>query len=322
LFGLFRLSILEETNEKLAYLKFSSLFSLVMLVCLFALISLVYRLLPEAKHRSFLLLLPAPLYFTLNRFDVLPGFLCILSLVMISAKKWSFAGIILAVAAMTKWYPVLFLPAYAIYSYQVQGKISWRMVVLFFVTCLLIVLPTLLYGGIDALLVPYRFQGVRGLETLSLPAMIRNIEMAISQNPIDRRYYLFGFLFLQVAASMAAFFSRIDEFGKLVLWCLLITSTFVLFARIYSPQWCLWILPLLILVSKDKFDLAVILLYGVVLYIGFPVFFDSFGERSSAMKAMSLINIAFLMIITSKTIWRIWKKQTPVSNSFISDGNS
>jgi hypothetical protein len=125
-----------------------------------------------------------------------------------------------------------------------------------------------------------------------------------------------------VAASMAAFFSRIDEFGKLVLWCLLITSTFVLFARIYSPQWCLWILPLLILVSKDKFDLAVILLYGVVLYIGFPVFFDSFGERSSAMKAMSLINIAFLMIITSKTIWRIWKKQTPVSNSFISDGNS
>jgi hypothetical protein len=196
------------------------------------------------------------------------------------------------------------------------------MVVLFFVTCLLIVLPTLLYGGIDALLVPYRFQGVRGLETLSLPAMIRNIEMAISQNPIDRRYYLFGFLFLQVAASMAAFFSRIDEFGKLVLWCLLITSTFVLFARIYSPQWCLWILPLLILVSKDKFDLAVILLYGVVLYIGFPVFFDSFGERSSAMKAMSLINIAFLMIITSKTIWRIWKKQTPVSNSFISDGNS
>ena len=232
LFGLLRIPFLGEKKYSIAYRNYSALFSFAMLIILFALINLLYQLLPNAKYRSFLLMLPAPLYFTLNRYDVLPAFLCLVSLALVRDKKWGMAAIILGIAAMTKWYPLLLLPAYLAYFYRVEGSINWRMIVLFSATCFLIILPTLLLGGIHALLVPYRFQGIRGLEVLSLPAMISKLEGSVSQTPMDQRYYIFGFLLLQVITSIVSFFARIDKFEKLLLWCILIITMFILFARI------------------------------------------------------------------------------------------
>lgn len=304
-FGLLYILIPGEKNSIFAYLLFSSYFVLAMLVVLFAMIDRLYRFLPERKYLAFLFLLPAPLYYTFNRFDILPTYLCLLSFVLVSRKQWGLAAVILGVATLTKWYPVLLLPAYLAYCYHTEGKINWRMIILYSITCSLIVLPTLLLGGLDALLVPYRFQGVRGLETLSLPAMIGRLQGAISHKAIVERYYILGFLFLQGIAALISLFARIDRIEKLLQWCILIISLFVLFARIYSPQWLVWILPFLILAARDKIDLIIIVAYGIVAYLGFPIVFDAVGKSSPLMFVMSAMNFILLAIIAGRSIRQI-----------------
>ena len=317
-FGLLQIPVLGEQNEERAYLKFSSLFSFSMLVILFALVDQIYRLLPNAKYRAFLLLLPALLYFTFNRFDVLPAYLCLVSFLMIKNQKWAFAAILLGIAAMTKWYPILLLPAYIVYCYYVTGTFNWRMILIFSVTCFLITLPTLLAGGIDALLVPYRFQGVRGLETLTFPEIINEMVITTLKKTIAERYYVIGFLLLQVIAAPIAFFAKPDKIEKLLEWCILIITLFVLFSRIYSPQWCLWILPFLIVVSRTKFDVAIIIFYGVITYVAFPIFHDLFGRLSDQMFVMGLINLAMLIFIAGRSIWKLYffEKTKSVQTNF------
>jgi hypothetical protein len=317
-FGLLYILIPGEKNSIFAYLLFSSYFVLAMLIVLFALIDQLYRVLPDRKYLAFLFLLPAPLYYTFNRFDILPAYLCLLSFVLVARKQWGLASVILAVATLTKWYPVLLLPAYLAYCFHSEGRINWRMILLFSVTCLLILLPTLLLGGLDALLVPYRFQGVRGLEPLSLPAMIGRLQEAISDQPIVERYYILGFLFLQGIAALIALFARIDRIEKLVQWCILIISLFVLFARIYSPQWLVWILPFLILAARDKIDLIIIVVYSVVAYLGFPVVFDAVGKSSSLMFLMSAMNFILLAIIAGRSIRQIWSNGEKVNPNLMS----
>lgn len=319
-FGLLYLLIPGEKDSIFAYLLFSSYFVLAMLIVLFALIDQLYRLLPERKYLAFLFLLPAPLYYTFNRFDTLPAYLCLLSFVLVARKRWGLAAVILAVGALTKWYPILLLPAYLAYYFRTEGKINWQMIVLFSMTCLLIILPTLLLGGLDALLVPYRFQGVRGLETLSLPAMIGRLQEAISGKPIVERYYILGFLFLQGIAALISLFARIDRIEKLMQWCILIISMFVLFARIYSPQWLIWILPFLILAAKDKFDLSIIVVYGIVAYLGFPIVFDAVGKSSPLMFVMSVMNFILLAIIAVRSIRQIWSAGEKVNPNLMPSG--
>lgn len=305
MFGMFQIPALGEQNEESAYRKFSSTLSFMMLVVLFALVNQIYNLLPNAKYRAFLLLLPAPLYFTINRFDVLPAYLCLVSFLMIENQRWEVAGLILGIAAMTKWYPILLLPAFVTYCYYVTGRFNWRMILIFSITCFLITLPTLLTGGIDALLVPYRFQGIRGLETLSVPAFVNDWVIHRFKTTFAERYYVIGFLFLQVIAGLIAVFARPDKIEKLLQWCILIITLFVLFSRIYSPQWCLWILPFLILDSRTRFDVAVIAFYGVITYIAFPVFYDLFGRMTDQMFMMGRINIAILIFIAGRAIWKL-----------------
>lgn len=305
LFGVFYIPILGEKDTMTAYMKFTSLFSLAMLWLLFMTINQVYKLMDGKRYLSFLLLLPAPLYFTINRFDILPAYLCLLSFSLVHSKKWDLAAIVLAIAAMTKWYPVLLLPTFLVYCYWSEHRINWRMAILFSLTCFLIVLPTLLLGGMDALLVPYRFQGIRGLETVSLPAIMRRLADALTQKTIPQNYFIFGFLFMQTIAAFISFFTRINNVEKLLHWCILIITMFVLFARIYSPQWLLWILPFLILTSKKTLDTTIIVFYSIITYIGFPVVYDLFGETSHQMTLMGLINIAFLILIASRTALQI-----------------
>ena len=318
LFGLFHIPALGESNPDVAYWKFSSIFSLSMFISLVATIELLCKMLPGNNHRAYLLLLPAPLYFAFNRFDILPAYLCLLSFAMVRDKKWSLAALFLGIGAFTKWYPALLLPAYLVYHYRIEGRINWRMILVFAATCFIITLPTLLYGGIDALLVPYRFHIERGLETVSLPALISNSIDLITNGAIGQSYYIWAFLLLQVSTIPFVFFARIDKMEKLLNWCILIICIFVLFSRIYSPQWLLWILPFYILVSDSKIDTAIIIFYGITTYIAFPVTWDYYGGNSIQMLVLGIINIISLALVTLATIYRLRNSQSnPISQNGI-----
>jgi hypothetical protein len=301
LFALPYLFIPPSMNELVGYYFYSSIFSFAMLAFLFGTVAILYNMLTERKWLAFLMLLPASLYFTYNRFDILPAFLCLLSLLFLKQGKKVWAVIVLAVATLTKWYPILLLPVYLSYDSMAQRRINWSMILAFGLTCLLIVTPTLLTGGLFALLVPYRFHVGRGADVSSLVGMVLYLLELYRVTPPGGPWWFIIFSILQMVIAPFSLFDRVDSFDKVVHWCILVLAPFLLFSRIYSPQWLLWLMPLLILSARTRKDIALIFIYDISTYLAFPVTWDFFGHLSWQMKLMGVSNVLILIttIITA-----------------------
>lgn len=304
LFGLLRLFTLQDTNEFIAYWKHSSVFSALMILCLLAVIEMLYKMLPEKKYLAYLLLLPAPLYYTFNRFDILPALFSLISFRLIQDKKWNLAAAMLALGAMTKWYPALLLPPLLVYYYRTEKRIHWQMPVVFASVCFILILPTLITGGMDALMVPYTFHGDRGLETVSLPTLVNQIAQWANPGLSIQSNIMTVFFFLQLVTVLFAFFSKIDSLEVLLYWFILIICGFIAFARIFSPQWLLWILPFYILTIQNKREVGIAIFYGITNYIAFPIVWDYFGDTSPQMVVMGVVHILSLAAIA----WTISQK--------------
>ena len=307
IFGILYIPFLKQTDPAVAYSGYSALFSFLMLCLLACLMITLDRMLPEKnKKLVFCLLLPAPLYFVYNRFDVLPSLIVVLALLLAGRQKWELAGILLGIATLTKWYPALLvLP---VMTYMVWKKVPLLriglFVVLFGITCLVILAPTYFMGGIRALLDPYIYHGKRGFGLAAFPTliepMIRSLVPWATENSLK-----IVFVLIQGSAIPFVFFAHLDTFEKLLSWCLLIISTYILFSRIYSPQWMLWIFPLMILLVRDKIDLALVILYGTITYIEFPLVIGLFGFQSDQMAWMGWINAILLALIIIRVLRRL-----------------
>lgn len=307
LFGLLRLVSLKDVDMAIAYWKFSAVFSMLMLICLVAIINILINILPNKKYLAYLLLLPAPLYFTFNRFDVLPALLSLLAFQMIEQKRWNLAAFLLAIGTMTKWYPCLLLPVSFAYCYRTEQRIHWQMVLIFLVTCLFIVLPTYIFGGMDAVLAPYRFHNQRSIETVSLPALVSNLLNA--ENSIQSTLMPLFFV-LQLLPAIFAIFFRINTHEKLLYWYIIIICNFIIFARIYSPQWLLWVFPFFILSLKNKIDIGIAVFYGISNYIGFPITWDYFGKSSPQLAIMGALHIIILAAIIWSAVQKLGRQNS------------
>jgi len=300
LFGLLYLFIPTADVQRVYFLH-SSIFSLLMLVSLFFTIRLLYAMLSERKWLAYLMLLPGTLYFAYNRFDILPAFLVLWSLWSLRRQKFVATGILLGIGALTKWYPALLLPVYLSYDYALYKRVNWKMILAFTFTGILIALPTLLTGGLAAFLSPYLLHAGRGLEQVSLPVLLRLLFWNIGLYP-STILLTYIFLALQFLPTPLSLFARIDTEEKLLQWSILIVGAFILFSRIYSPQWLLWLMPFLILTARNWFDIAWIIIYNLVTYLNFPMAADLFGKP--AYKIGGAATAAVLMLVLGLAIAR------------------
>lgn len=285
-------------------------FRLIMLLTGYATFLLLEHMRSGKKWLALLLFLPAPLYFIFNRFDILPALLCLLALFFIQRKNWSVAAILLAVSAMTKWYAVLLMPSFMMYAWMIDKKIPWKPALLFALTILLIVLPTYIAGGFDALLLPYQFHMKRGLELVSLPNLLMS---GFKINAASEKTIALIFTSLQLLAAAVSFLFRIESFEKLANWWVLVIGGYIIFSQIYSPQWILWVLPFLLLIVEDTLDMGLIFLFGVLTYVGFPLAFDG---MPSILPLLHISNMAFLFILMIRSAFRInWKFANPFAYS-------
>ncbi len=302
LIGLLYLFIPTADVQRVYFLH-SSIFSLLMLVSLFFTIRMLYAMLPERKWLAYLMLLPGTLYFTYNRFDILPAFLALWSLWSLRRQKFVATGILLGIGALTKWYPVLLLPVYLSYDYALYKRVNWKMILAFTVTGTLIALPTLLTGGLAAFLSPYLLHAGRGLEQVSLPVLLRLLFWDIGLFP-SSVLLTYIFLALQFLPTPLSLFARIDTEEKLLQWSILIIGAFILFSRIYSPQWLLWLVPFMILVVRNWFDINLIIFYNLVTYLTFPMAVDLYGFSSAAFKIGGAATAAVLAVVVGLAVAR------------------
>ncbi|MCF6277204.1 MAG: glycosyltransferase 87 family protein [Anaerolineales bacterium] len=292
--------------------QYTALFSLFMLGILARTIILLYNLLPNKKNRAFLLLLPASLYFSFNRFDIFPAFLVLLSIALLHRGKGSWASALLGVGTMTKWYPALLFPIFITYEFYRTEKINWRMITVFFGTITLIALPTLITGGWDALKVPYSFHLTRDFEKVSLPAMLHHLVIEPLHLTAFDELLKATFSFLQILPALLTPCLKLDTPKKVTQWSTIVIISFILFSNIYSPQWLLWFMPLLILVNADyPKDILFIAMYNFLIYLTYPIIYDMPAPVYVPMAATQGISIILLTIILNRIYTNLNRKPSP-----------
>jgi|GEM_PF-520338 len=253
------------------------LFSLLMAFALLATLRLVHALLPERKGLAWLLLLPACLYFTLNRYDVLPAFLSLLAYYALVRGRPKTSAFLLALGVLAKWYLLVLFPVFAQYRYRRTRRWPLAMTAVFVATGAAAAATTVWHSGWNGLLVPYAFHLGRDMNGESLFYLLWQAGKQLFAFDLARPAVHAGLLVLQFSGALCSLLCRIDSEDKVVSWSALSILVFMLFAKFYSPQWVLWIMPFLLLASADKGILALAVALDLVSYLYFPVAFDLTG---------------------------------------------
>lgn len=255
------------------------------LLALFAATVANLRTLGLAPAWAFLLFLPATLYFGFNRYDAVPAAMVSCALLLHLHGQARSAALVLGLAAMTKWYPILLLPmfcAHAVRERRAAGAAPrdalWRGLVAPGLVaggvCLAVLAVTFVWndGGLDAVTYVYKHHGARGVNQSSLLTALTTPERwgllpASAQGRLGAFFTLLQFL---PAALLALVPVRSRE--GLVAGCLTVVVGFVAFCKVYSPQWILWISPLaILLVPRRPLLLALLVVLEVLNYLQVPV---------------------------------------------------
>lgn len=278
------------------------IFSTLMMVFLFASIMLMYNLRIRNKCFAFFLLLPASLYFSYNRYDILPAFLSLVSIKFLSKQKYNLSIFVLALGVMTKWYLILLFPIFLNFYYSRHKKINWNMIFIFCLTVILCILPTLLSGGVEALWAPYKLHGERGFNAESLFYLLMTLFRDTLHINIATGVGYSLFFILQLSVIPLIMTRKIDSLPQVVNWSALTILVFLLFAKFYSPQWILWVLPFLILRIQNVRDIFLVIIFDVATYLYFPVIFDGYNALLNTMIIIKTVIISCFVIILFRNL--------------------
>lgn len=310
LFGINHLTSmwLDEYLQLGAYIAF---FSLGMLIVLFLFAKTLLELLPtNFENYIFLVLLPPTIYFSYNRFDILPAYFCLLAYSAATRRQWITTSILLALGMFTKWYPVLLFPGFFMYAQSRESKFQWNMIVAFGATSFLIVLLTWLYGGTETVIAPYQFHAARGMEQAALPVILDNLIRSLWGSHINASLFFLIFFLLQLIAPILIFLVKIDSLDALIDYSIVTIGFFIFFSRIWSPQWFLWLLPFLILSAKNWRMFWLIVVYNTVTYISFPFIYDRYGSTSIQVIISSMLIYLILFLVILRSIMNL--RQGPI----------
>jgi hypothetical protein len=215
-----------------------------------------------------LLILPATLYFAVNRYDVVPALLTALSLACLGRRHLVASAAFLAAATMIKVYPVLLAPLVMRYlSAERRPALVWT-AAYGATAALLLALPLLLYGW-QTTLAPYRFQLSRQPEGWTLYGYV--LPWFLAQGTIGSAFRN-GVVLLAVVALC---WHRPADLTGLLRRGAVVLLLFVSLQVFYSPQWIIWFSPFLVpLAARSRPILWLTIALDLVTYNSFPVVYD------------------------------------------------
>jgi hypothetical protein len=246
------------------------IYAVFMACCLLLLMILVARGYEPGGKLSgpaWLFVLPAALYFALMRFDVLPAVLVAASLFCLGRRWWVASAICLGVGTMVKVYPLFLAPLIFRYlSIERRPALTWM--VCYVATLVAIFLTTAAVFGWSLAVLPYRIQLARGLESsMTLYGYVLPVELG--QSTWLGRSFRLGSVALVI---LGLSWRRPADLADVIRRAGIVLVVFLAVQVFYSPQWLLWLLPLLAPLAR----LHRPVLYGtialdLVTYLSFPI---------------------------------------------------
>jgi hypothetical protein len=249
----------------------------------------------------FLLVLPAALYFSFHRFDIVPTLLLALSLFCLG-RRWSIASaIFLATATMLKVFPLFLAPIIVRYlSDSRRSALVW--LAAYGATMAAIVLPTLVLSGWTEFWMPYRIQLARADDDpWSLYGQV--VPSFLRANDWIGKTFRMGAVLVVVAGLC---WTRPADVGAVLRRGVVAVVVFVTVQVFYSPQWLVWFLPLLVPLARTNlriFYLAVAL--DVVTFLGFPI---AFGSDDPFVEPYGRLGLVYARLaIWVWLLWVLWR---------------
>ena len=262
----------EEYAVQRLFVRATDFYCVAMLSCLLALIAVLwigYGSHPGVEGGATWLLMPAALFFALNRYDVVPALFTAMSFACLGRRRLTGSALFLAVAVAFKVYPVLFLPLILRYLIPRRHEALRYAAIFGGITSLLIFSPLLFGADLKAVIAPYRFQLTRPPETgmTIYGCLLPEIAAAGWFGSLLRLGSLAGITAIMIAHP-------ITSLASLLRRSCLVLLVFVTLAVFYSPQWVLWFAPLMLPLLRHNRRLA----FGwagldIVTYLTFPVWF-------------------------------------------------
>ena len=248
-----------------------------------------------------LLVLPATLYFTANRFDIVPALLMALSFCCLRRDRLIGSALFLGAATMVKVYPVLAAVLVVRYlSADLRRAAVWS--VTYALTLGAFLAPALWQWGWDATLAPYRYQLTRPLEDL-LTFYGKVFPYSFGEDTLRGKVFRLGGLLATLAllgwnrpANLTSLLRRVTVF----------LAVFVSLLVFYSPQWIVWFTPLLVpLAGKDRPILYLTVALDLVMYLTFPLAYDLRSDlhRREWLTVLAYARASVLACVVSWLLW-------------------
>jgi hypothetical protein len=266
---------------------------------------------------------PAPLYFSLFRYDLYPAamtFLCLLSLRRGDVLR---GGLWLGLTIAAKGYALFLLPAFGVYLLRSCAR---RRAVcaagLAIAPLALCTLAVFAYAGPSGVAMPYAFHAKRGLNNESTyDALVDLTGLAFIRGVSDHPWIAQA---LQASMSLLAaglMLLRRASFDDLVNAFLLALTGFMAFSIFYSPQFLLWILPVACF-SSGALIRAATVAFSWLTFFYYPIVYDlrlaapqsrllkyCFGGLVAAVACLRMLIIGLCV----KALWPAGKAQTSPS---------
>lgn len=268
------------------------------------------------------LLLPSSLYYLMNRFDVLAVLPLVAAIGALLGKRYRTAGVLLGIAVGVKFFPILLAPLFLITERADRPGVPWRALrfpLAFIGTAAATYLIPALFWGPGVL-------GAVVMQIARLPArgsLLTALLLHFTSNATTPLAVLLRALFtgLTVVPLVGSALARIptaepSRARAVVGWSGLILVTTVLLNPFFSPQFLIWYVPLLLLLTIRPTPAwaALLVLLDLSTFVQFPVVFDlagPFGAMTTAAilvrSVISAVAIAVLARVALPTL-----RRTPV----------
>jgi hypothetical protein len=205
-----------------------------------------------------------------GRFDIFPAALTLLALLCSRSKRWNWAFALLACATLLKFYPVvLLLPFLLAQQLASQGtwyaRQRWTPLCVFLLICVVVISISLLLS-VEGTLAPFNYFGYRPIQVESLSASILWLGSVVGLGSLSY-VYTFGSLnmldplatTISLCADMLVVVSIVYTYW--LLWraridlataCLLTLLIVMLTSKVFSPQYLIWVIPLLAYSGENR----------------------------------------------------------------------
>jgi hypothetical protein len=283
----------------------TQIYAVLMLGCLFGLLVVMragYGPGGALATSAALVMLPATLYFTLFRFDVVPALLTALSLACLGRRRHLASGAFLAAGVMIKVYPVLLAPLVLRYLWPDRRAVV-RWLTAAALTSAAFLLPPLLRDGWQAVWSPYRIQLSR--EPSGPTAYGCILPESLADNTFVGRGFRLGTLALTVLALASP---PLPNLASLLRRSAVVLIGFVSLAVFYSPQWVLWLTPLLLPLAAFRTSIAyLVVALDLVTFCTWP----GFGPYEPPFEFLpDALRYARFVILAALVVALVWPDRT------------